>query len=150
MLAGAAVFGLLLFGAFLFFTQLLRPESQPRAAGTAVLFVIQAPTGTPLVSSVLPTSTPTPVPQAEVSGQPIAIGLYVQVIGTGVDGLRMRTNPGLQNEIRFVAIEAEVFQVMDGPREVDGYTWWYLQGPYDPNVHGWAVAQYLGVIQRNP
>lgn len=150
MLVGAVVFGLLLFGAFLLSSQLLRPEPQPHSVGTAVLFVIQAPTGTPLISSVLPKSTPTPAPQADVSGQPIAVGLYVQVTGTDVDGLRLRGEPGLESEIRFVAIEAEVFQVLDGPREVDGYTWWYIQGPYDPNVHGWAVAQYLGVIQRNP
>jgi hypothetical protein len=44
--------------------------------------------------------------------------------------------------------EAEVFQVSDGPREIDGYTWWYLVGPYDESRRGWAVANYLSVVQN--
>ncbi len=39
--------------------------------------------------------------------------------------------------------EAEVFKVEDGPMEADGYTWWYLVGPFDPDRKGWGVADYL-------
>jgi hypothetical protein len=55
---------------------------------------------------------------------------------------------GLEGVVRFLAIESEVFQVTDGPREVDGYTWWYLTAPSDGTVQGWAVANYLAVIQN--
>lgn len=150
MLAGAIVFGLLLFGAFLFSMQLLRPQLPQPSVGTAMLMIIEASTSTPTPLPATPTNTPAPNLQAEVSGLPIEIGSYVQVSGTGIDGLRMRVSPGLASEVRFVAIEAEVFQVLDGPRDIDGYVWWYLQAPYDEDVNGWAVAQYLGVIQRNP
>jgi len=44
--------------------------------------------------------------------------------------------------------EAEVFRVQDGPREVDGYTWWYLVGPFDETRRGWAVANYLQIVQN--
>ena len=150
VLAGAVVFGLLLFGAFLLALQLLRPPQQPPAVGTAMLFVIEASTITPLPTPSAPTHTPPPNPQADVSGQPIEIGSYIQVSGTGIDGLRVRVSPGLSSQVRFVAIEAEVFQVIDGPQNIDGYEWWHLQAPYDETINGWAVAQYLGVIQRTP
>ena len=150
VLIGAVVFGFLLFGALLLAMQLLRPQAQPPSVGTAMLFVIEASTSTPVVTPEAPTPTPAPNPQADVSGLPVAVGSYVQVSGTGIDGLRMRVAPGLASQVRFVAIEAEVFQVIDGPQDIDGYVWWHLQAPYDENVNGWAVAQYLGVIQRDP
>ena len=65
-----------------------------------------------------------------------------------MDGLRIRTDPSLQGQIKFVGIEAEVFQVKDGPREVDGYTWWLLVAPYDETLNGWAVGDYLEIIQN--
>ena len=68
--------------------------------------------------------------------------------GTGTTGLRIRAQPGLQGEVRFLGIEAEVFRIIDGPRQADDYTWWHLQAPYDESLHGWAVADFLSVIQR--
>ena len=61
----------------------------------------------------------------------IAIGNYVQITGTEGQGLRIRKDPGLNGEFEFLAYDSEVFVVKDGPREVDGYTWWYLVAPYD-------------------
>jgi hypothetical protein len=75
------------------------------------------------------------------------VGVLVQVSGTGLDGLRIRTDPSLQGQVKFVGIEAEVFQVKDGPRETDGYTWWFLVAPYDETLNGWAVGDYLQIIQ---
>ena len=48
------------------------------------------------------------------------------VTGTGGDGLRVRPEAGLSQGVRFLAGEGEMFQVQDGPVEIDGYTWWYL------------------------
>jgi hypothetical protein len=79
----------------------------------------------------------------------IAIGSYVQVTGTGTVGLRMHEDASLDSDTQFLGMDTEVFKVSDGPRQADGYTWWYLVAPYDPARHGWAVANYLSAI-ANP
>lgn len=134
-------------------TALSARASAPRVlAGAPVVARLLAPTLTPIVP--LSTATPviTPTPTAEALPPPpagdIGVGLYVQVVGVGVDGLRLRADPGLQGDVRFLGIEAEVFQVKDGPRQLDGYTWWLLVAPYDTTRQGWAVANYLQVIQN--
>ncbi len=72
----------------------------------------------------------------------------MQVVGTGGTGLRLRDEAGLNGKVNTLGGEAEVFQVKDGPKDLDGYTWWYLVGPYDANRRGWAVANYLKIIQN--
>ena len=76
------------------------------------------------------------------------VGVSIQITGTGGDGLRLRADPGLDGTVRFLAIDGEIFRVMDGPREADGYSWWLLQAPYDPNVQGWAVDDFFVVVQN--
>ena len=73
--------------------------------------------------------------------------MYVQIYGTGGDGLRLRSEPGIESSILFLGYESEAFQVTDGPQLVDGYTWWYLTAPYDKERSGWAVADFLRVVQ---
>jgi hypothetical protein len=60
--------------------------------------------------------------------------------------LRLRQGPGLEAEMQFLGLEGELFQVQDGPREVDGYTWWFVIGPYDETRQGWAVTDFLAVV----
>jgi len=79
----------------------------------------------------------------------IAVGSFVQVNGTGTVGLRLRDNPGLDSKTQFLGMDDEVFRITEGPREADGYTWWYLVAPYDEQRKGWAVANYLSAI-ANP
>ena len=138
-----------LLAAFLIVIFALRVKPGHPLTGTAVMNLIPAPTDTLLV----PTSTVTPTPEANhllppPGGAGITIGVLVQISGTGNDGLRIRTEPGLQGQVKFVGIEAEVFQVKDGPREIDGYTWWLLVAPYDETLNGWAVGDYLQLIQN--
>jgi hypothetical protein len=78
----------------------------------------------------------------------IAIGAHVQIQGTGGDGLRLRSEPGLNGEILLLGSESEVFRVADGPVDTDGYTWWHLVGPFDETRQGWAVSNYLVVVQN--
>lgn len=117
---------------------------------TAIVEVIPAPTLTP---SPFPTATPLVEeetigsPLASPSGRKIRIGDSVQIYGTQGDGLRLRAKAGLEGEILFLAFEGEIFQVEDGPQEASGYLWWYLVAPYDENVSGWAVENYLKVIE---
>ncbi len=108
----------------------------------ADLTVIPAPTAT---SGATPTPTldpfaPTPMPTG------IAIGSYVQISGTSGEGLRMRAQPGLGGNPEFLGFDSEVFIVEDGPREADGYVWWYLVAPYDDARAGWAAANFLTFI----
>ncbi len=115
-----------------------------KAEVNPVLTIIPAPTITP--TSAAPTATPTLTPPVEVDG--ISVGRYVQISGTEGAGLRLREGPGTNKAMRFVGMDAEVFLVKDGPQEGDGFTWWYLEAPYDPSRSGWAASKYLTVINQ--
>ena len=122
----------------------LTSSSQTSGVGfvPADLTVIPAPTGT---SSAPPTPTTDPF-ASPTPPAGIAIGNYVQITGTEGQGLRIRAEPGLDGAFQFLAFDAEVFLIQDGPREVDGYTWWYLVAPYDQTRVGWAAADFLTYI----
>jgi hypothetical protein len=126
-----------------------RTEGQARIPTTAILNVIEVPepTNSPVILTPVPTFTPSdllpPPPPGEIS-----IGDSVEIVGTGGDGLRLRANPGLQGDVLFLGYEGEVFLIKDGPQEVDGYIWWYLSAPYDEKVFGWAVSNFLTVLQN--
>lgn len=142
---GLAVFTLL---ALALGVWLSRPPLVLESAPAQVT-VIPAPTAT-----ATPTVTPAVTPTATIDVPPspppgvIGIGAFVQVSGTGGDGLRMRNQPGLSGTVLFLGIDNEVFQVIDGPVEQDGYTWWHLQAPYDADVRGWAVSNFLSIAQN--
>ena len=108
----------------------------------ADLTVIPAPTGT---SSAPPTPTIDPF-ATPTSPAGIAIGNYVQITGTEGQGLRIRAQPGLDGEFQFLAYDSEVFVIQEGPRDVDGYVWWYLVAPYDETRVGWAAADFLAYV----
>lgn len=117
-------------------------QSEDVGFAPADLTVIPAPTST---SSAPPTATvdpfaPTPAPTG------IAVGSYVQISGTNGEGLRIRAQPGLNGEPQFLGFDSEVFVVQDGPREADGFVWWYLVAPYDETRVGWAAADFLSYV----
>jgi hypothetical protein len=149
VIASAIAVAVILFVAVLILLMVLRPSQSPNVVATAILNMIPASTATqPFIATPEVDNTPTPeIPPTPPPGT-IAIGAYVQVSGTGGDGLRIRNQAGLQSEVRFLAMEAEVFQVADGPLDVDSYTWWYIVAPYDQTRSGWAVSNYLAVIQN--
>jgi len=131
--------------------QMLREPPTATALPTAVMTVVPAPTNTPLVviPTLAPTVTATP---ADIVVLPpenplIGVGAHIQVKGTGGDGLRLRAEPNTSASPRFLGVETEVFEVKDGPREADGFTWWYLVAPMDPSRAGWAVSNYLELVQ---
>jgi len=108
----------------------------------ADLTVIPASTATssaPPTPTIDPFASPTPL-----AG--VAVGNYVQITGTEGQGLRIRKDAGLGGEFEFLAYDSEVFVVQDGPREVDGYVWWYLVAPYDDTRVGWAAADFLSYV----
>lgn len=145
------ILGIILLGIFLTIGTLsllwlTRPGDVPARISTAEMNIIRVPTSTPTAIATVILDTPTPDAQDESSGG-ISIGSFVMVANTGGNGLRVRPDPGLDQGVRFLAGEGEVFQVQDGPRAVDGYTWWYLLKPDGASRAGWAVDDYLQVVQ---
>ena len=137
---------IILAGLLTFFTAIsigLTSARQNQEVGFAAdLTVIAAPTST---SGAPPTATidpfaPTPAPTG------IALGNYVQISGTEGEGLRIRAEPGLNGESQFLGYDSEVFLVKDGPRDVDGFVWWYLVAPYDETRVGWAASDFLSYV----
>jgi hypothetical protein len=127
-----------------------RPTRVSAGPATAIVNVIRVPTDTPIppTPTPVPGITPSPtIPPGQPGGE-ITVGAFVQITGTGGDGLRLRADPGLDGEVRFLALESEMFQVMDGPRQDGDYSWWFLVAPYDEKVKGWAVANYLTIVQN--
>lgn len=148
---GAIIFGIGVFAVLLGILWSARANENSAVPATAILKIIEAPTQTPLVGNPTETATPTPA-SAERTPLPstdIAIGSYVQVSGTGGDGLRLHDAAGVASKVNYIAIESELFIVKDGPIEMDGYIWWLLQDPYTDRATGWGVANYL-VVAQNP
>src|SRR5215211_7040902 len=142
VLGALAVAGLLMLITAIAIGLTAAPQSSEVGFAPADVTVIAAPTST---SGAPPTPTIDPF-ASPTSPAGIAIGNYVQITGTEGQGLRIRAEPGLAGEFQFLAYDAEVFLVQDGPREVDGYVWWYLVAPYDETRVGWAAADFLTYI----
>lgn len=127
-----------------------RNHSEQLAQATAVMNIISAPT----LTQSFPTSQPELSPpeggttQENPIGEDIVLDAYVQITGTGGDGLRFRNSASLNGQVKFIASEAEIFIVKDGPVDADGYIWWYLVGPFDEARNGWAVSNYLALAQN--
>lgn len=143
-IVGMIVIGAGLFLLVLLFVYASRAEQTPVGVATAALSLIPAPTKTPPP----PPATETPIHPTPIPPGIIGIEVYVQVIGTGGDGLRLREGPGLDQEQRFLGLEAEIFQVIDGPIQADEYTWWHLESPHAEDRHGWAVSEYLDIVDE--
>ena len=135
---------ILLAGSFLA-AGLLTPSDQSVYSGEAVLTIIPVPTYTPT-----PIPTQSDIPDANPTVEP-AVGIYVdgyvQILGTDGEGLRLRRDPSLQGEIVNVGFEGEIFLVIGGPEERDGYLWWQLEAPLNTTRRGWAVSNYLEFAQ---
>lgn len=138
LLAGLILTGL----AILFLSRQPAPQSGIAPAVTK----IAAPTLTSVPTVQLVMASPTPTSVFFLPEGVIGIGAYVQVIGTEGAGLRMRTQPGLSGAINFSAMDSEVFLVIDGPVDADGYTWWHLEAPYDQTRNGWSASDFLTPI----
>ncbi len=143
---GALSLGLVLLLLVVVPLNLTRPSRTAVGQVTVILTVIPAPSETPVPPTPEP-STPTTISEIPPAPGDIVIGAYVQVSGTGGDGLRVREGPGLSYEPQFVGLESEVFQVIEGPQEADSYIWWHLVAPFDENINGWAVSNYLEVVE---
>jgi len=110
--------------------------------------LIPAPTSTKTEEPTKPVSLTAVVPStSSAMKSDIRLNSYVQVNGTQGDGLRLREKPGIGNTILSLASESEVFVVLEGPIQADGYQWWYIADPYNEKRRGWAAENYLIVVQ---
>lgn len=104
----------------------------------------------PPVAGVSPTpegiTTPEMTPTTAGLTTAIAVGNTITIVGTGGDGLAVRQGPGTDYQHIFVANDGDQFEVQDGPREANGYTWWYIVDTQNPDRFGWAVADFMQVV----
>lgn len=108
--------------------------------------ILPAPTETPV--TIVPTSIFTPTPTPELGPLPgvMGIGAYAKVSNTGGAGLRIRQSATTDSLTQFIALDEEVFQIIGGPVDKNGFTWWQLEANYDKNRTGWAAEEYLTII----
>jgi len=125
---------------------LLPDRLQKTSNPTAIITLIEAPTATNIPrETLMPTNTPIP---ANTPSDPngLSVQKYAQIYGTEGDGLRLRSAPGQSASVNFIGMDNEVFLIIDGPQEADGYIWWHLESPYDTGRNGWAAENYLQIV----
>jgi hypothetical protein len=100
-----------------------------------------------------PTQTLTPPPDPSAGQDPqgsrddsLIVGRMVRVSSTANGGLNLRSAPGVDNPSLFLAGVDEIYLILDGPVTADGYSWWNLTSPDQPNHNGWAVGDFLEVV----
>jgi hypothetical protein len=125
--------------------RLLPPTEQSLSVGPQIT-ILAANTHTATVPPTI-ISNATPTSTANVHDG-IQAGLYVQITGTNGSGLRIRSSPGLTEPVNFFGVDSEVFLVLEGPTQQDGYLWWFIAAPYDTNRSGWAVADFLSLVTQ--
>lgn len=109
--------------------------------GLQVILPEQTPVNLALDGPVLPTIAFTTTPL------PLSVGVRVVVANVGDQELNVRDVPGVTtSQILFRSDEGTEFSVVQGPQQADGFTWWQIQDP-TTGQSGWAVANYLSVIQ---
>jgi hypothetical protein len=150
VILGAFIFGVGVFAILVGILWTSKAKNITQVPATAILSLIEVPTETPIspITTHIPTLSPTTSQQLPPPSGDIKIGNYVQVSGTGGDGLRLHNTAEVSSKVNYIAYEAEVFLVIKGPIDADGYIWWELQDPYTDNAVGWGVANYLQVIQN--
>lgn len=118
---------------------------------------IGGPTPTPIIWTPTPVPTPlaspTPPPTEVAESTPtispdIAIGRYVRVVGTGGYGLSLRSGPGENYTRMDVALEGEVFIVVDGPTVSGDSAWWKIRDWENEEREWWAVGNFMEPVEH--
>jgi hypothetical protein len=143
--------GLLACGGLWTYILITRPAALARATVTPI-FVVITPGAAPAAAQTLATPTIAMPVQATATFPPppagslIKVGALVKVVDTG-EGLRLRVDAGVEGKVNYLAMDYEVFEVREGPREASGFTWWYLVSQSDTARNGWGVSNYLQVTR---
>ncbi len=146
VITGTALVTILLLLSVFFYLYFLPEPEGWAAVPTASIFVIEGPTATPPAPTATTIAQATETP-AIVTGTDIKINTLVQIIGTDGEGLNLRTEPNTASSMQFLGYDLEMFKVVDGPIFSEGYWWWYLETPVEHTRSGWAVEDYLEIIE---
>jgi hypothetical protein len=114
------------------------------SGGPTPMPIIWTPTPAPTSP---PTATPTEESPPTVSPD-IAIGVYVQVTGTQGAGLSLREGPGSNYARMDVALDGEVFIVVDGPKPAGEHDWWKIRDPDNVEREWWGAGNYLEPVEH--
>ena len=87
--------------------------------------------------------TPTPAPPAGEGG--FTIGQRVRIVGTEAEGVRFRTGPGKEYVTLAILFDGTELEVVGGPEESGGFTWWRVQDK-DGTI-GWIIADVLEPVR---
>lgn len=99
--------------------------------------VLPLPTFTSAPQAV---STPTSSTQIETAAS-LTIGSQAKVVGTGGSGLNVRSSAGTGNARIKTLPDGTVVEVIGGPKEADGFTWWQIRD--QAGVTGWVASKFL-------
>ena len=116
----------------------------PSSSGPTPTAIVWTPTIAPSPTPP-PTETVEPIP---TTSPEIAIGRYVQVTGTGGYGLNLRSGPGEAYPRMDVALEGEIFLVVDGPTVTSGSDWWKIRDQENEEREWWAIANFLEPVEH--
>ncbi len=126
-------------------TSLSDGDAPPIATASPAVEIILA-----AASPVNPALTGPPIPTVIITDTPVplTVGVRAVVFNVGVDQLNVRNQPSLtESEVLFRSSAGTVFDIIGGPQEADGFTWWQLRDP-QLQVEGWAVAIYLQTLSE--
>lgn len=104
-----------------------------------------APINVPGGQAVVP-PLPTAAPSPSLPPGDFRIGAAVRVVGVGLNGLNVRSDPGTGSSSRFLAFDDDEFVLVDGPQSVNNLQWWRIEDPDDDDRYGWAARNYLEIV----
>ncbi|HEU5015794.1 MAG TPA: hypothetical protein VFT66_24935 [Roseiflexaceae bacterium] len=104
--------------------------AQSSAASTVVRAAVVLPTSTPIFPTATPLPTPTPVA--------LHTGGHATVVNIKDGALRARQEPNLKSPVKVSFHDGDNVNVVEGPVEADGYTWWRIESDRGT---GWSAQQ---------
>jgi hypothetical protein len=146
VIAGSILVAAVLLLALVAYLYFLPPPDDYGTEPTASIYVIEGPTATLIPPTLTPAPPATATPEI-VTDTKINIGSLVQIFGTDGEGLNLRSEPNTSAPIQFLGYDLELFEVVDGPVQAEGYWWWFLETPVEKTRSGWAVELYLDLIE---
>jgi hypothetical protein len=110
-----------------------------------------SPTSIPQKATLTP-SPPLPTIPSTLTLPPgnFAIGNTIQVVGVGPSGLNVRSAPGTDATVKFLARDGETYVLKDGPQTASSDEWWLIQDAADSTKGGWASRRFLTVQSAAP
>lgn len=117
------------------------PTLQPTLPAFAPTATVTLPTLPPPTPGAQAATTPTPVAAATAPLVPLTVGDMAIVCCTEGAGLRMRAGAGTGHPVVKMLTEDSVVEVVGGPQEAGGFTWWQVRDQV--GTSGWAASQFL-------